>query len=124
MVNTESARDKKGPNKGLTDDVLAGAITRRPIILLGDVGVGKSIFLKHLFRVDAKDVLKQTTVFYVDFLRHSGLVEDVPDYIVDVISRTLQDDHGIDLQDRQFVRSVYKRSLQNLIAVSTVTSRA
>lgn len=111
VVKTESARDKKGPNKGLTDDVLAGAITRRPIILLGDVGVGKSIFLKHLFRVDAKDVLKQTTVFYVDFLRHSGLVEDVSDYIVDVISRTLQDDHGIDLQDRQFVRSVYKKEL-------------
>lgn len=111
VVNTESARDRKGPNTKLTDDVIAGAITRRPIVLVGDVGVGKSIFLKHLFRIDAKDILDRTIVFYVDFLRHSGLVEDVSDYIVNIVSSTLRDDHGHDITERGFVRAVYKKEL-------------
>ncbi|WJL97043.1 hypothetical protein QSU92_07715 [Microbacterium sp. ET2] len=111
VVNTESARDRRGPNSKLTDDVIAGAITRRPIVLVGDVGVGKSIFLKHLFRVDAKDILDRTIVFYVDFLKHSGLVEDVSDYIVTTVSSVLRDDHDIDVQERGFVRAVYKKEL-------------
>lgn len=111
VVNTESARDRKGPNSKLTDDMIAGAITRRPIVLVGDVGVGKSIFLKHLFRVDAKDILDRTIVFYVDFLKHSGLVEDVSEYIVTTVSSVLRDEHDVDVQERGFVRSVYKKEL-------------
>lgn len=111
QVNTESARERKGPNKNLTDDVIAGAITRRPIILLGDVGVGKSIFLKHLFRIESKDLLDKTVVFYVDFLKHSGLIDEVPDLVVQVVSDTLRTEHKIDISERQFVRSVYNKEL-------------
>lgn len=113
QVQTETARGRKGTSRTLTDDIIAGAITKRPIILLGDVGVGKSIFLKHLFRIEAKDLLDKTTVFYVDFLKHSGLIEDVPEHIVQVISKTLRESHDIDLNDRRFVRAVYNKEINS-----------
>lgn len=111
QVNTESARGKRGPNQNLAEDVIASAITRRPIILLGDVGVGKSIFLKHLFRIESKDLLDKTVVFYVDFLKHSGLIDDVPELIVQVVRETLRVDHKIDVNERRFVRSVYNKEI-------------
>ena len=111
QVKTESARGRKGPNESLTNDVVASALTRRPIVLLGDVGVGKSIFLKHLFRVEARELLDKTVVFYVDFLEHSGLFEDVPEHLVVSIASTLLDVHSIDMNDRDFVRSVYNREI-------------
>ncbi|WP_143337672.1 hypothetical protein [Dietzia sp. WMMA184] len=111
QVNTESARSRTGPSSDLVEDVIAGAITRRPIILLGDVGVGKSIFLKHLFRIESKDLLDKTTIFYVDFLKHAGLIEDVADQIVKVIDATLEETYGINTGDRQFVRAVYNKEI-------------
>lgn len=112
-VNTESARDRRGPNPNLTDGVIAGAIARRPIVLVGDVGVGKSIFLKHLFRVDVKDILDRTVVFYVDFLKHSGLVEDVSDYIVSAVAKGLLESLDLHIRERSFVRAVYKREIDD-----------
>lgn len=111
QAKTEPARSRKGTNRNLTNDVIAGAITKRPVILLGDVGVGKSMFLKHLFRIESKDLLDKTTVFYVDFLKHSGLRDDVLDQLVKVVTDTLRVDQGIDINEGTFVRSVYNREL-------------
>ncbi|WP_156748367.1 hypothetical protein [Mycobacterium sp. 1465703.0] len=111
QANIESAREKEGPNPHIKDDLIASAIVKRPIVLLGDVGVGKSIFLKHLFRVDATDLLDKTIIFYVDFLQHSGLVDDVPQHIVSSITETLRSSLNIETTDRNFVRSVYNREI-------------
>lgn len=107
QVATESAHTRRGVHPALRESVVANAMTRRPIVLLGDVGVGKSIFLKHFFRIEAKDMLDKTAVFYIDFLKHSGLLEDVPTHLETAISESLREAHGIDIQDRQFVRAVY-----------------
>jgi hypothetical protein len=111
QVNTESVTGKKGPNPAIKEDLLASALVKRPIILLGDVGVGKSIFLKHLFRIEASDLLDRTVVFYVDFLKHSGLVDDVPQHIVAAASDALTAFLAIDITDRDFVRSVYNHEI-------------
>ncbi|MFF3224205.1 hypothetical protein ACFYV7_15535 [Nocardia suismassiliense] len=113
QVNVESAGDRKGPNPRLRDDLLAGALIKRPIVLLGDVGVGKSIFLKHLFRIEATELLDKTIVFYVDFLKHSGLVDDVPQHVVSVISDTLEEKTAIEITQREFVRSVYNKEINS-----------
>jgi hypothetical protein len=110
-VNTEDARDRRGTNPHLKDDILAGALVKRPIILLGDVGVGKSIFLRHLFRIEASEILDRTVVFYVDFLKHSGLIDDVPNHIVNVVGDTLRESLGMELTDRDFVRAVYNQEI-------------
>ena len=111
QVNTEDATNKKGLSENLKKDILAGALVRRPIVLLGDVGVGKSMFLRHLFRVDKDQLVDNSTVIYVDFLNHSGLTDDVPGYLVDAIRTTLEDILDVDIIEGEFVRSVYNREI-------------
>lgn len=110
-VNTEDATTKKGLNENLRHDILAGALVRRPIVLLGDVGVGKSMFLRHLFRVDTDQLADQSLVIYVDFLNHSGLSDDVPNYLVDAIKSTIMSALQVDIEEGAFVRSVYNREI-------------
>ncbi|MFG1463487.1 hypothetical protein V5F77_11370 [Xanthobacter sp. DSM 24535] len=43
----------KGAKPQLTPEILSQAISNHPIALVGDVGVGKSSFLKHLMYVSA-----------------------------------------------------------------------
>lgn len=111
QVNTENATTRRGINDKLTQDILAGALVRRPIVLLGDVGVGKSMFLRHLFRIDTNQLQDNSTIFYVDFLRHSGLIDDVPQYLVQTIKDTLTNDLGVDIEEGSFVRSVYNHEI-------------
>jgi hypothetical protein len=54
----EPATNKKGVSTRLRADVVAASLGKRPILLVGDVGVGKSIFIRHLIRIDAREELK------------------------------------------------------------------
>lgn len=111
QVHVTDARDKKGPSKELEADMLAGSLTTRPIVLLGDVGVGKSIFLKNLFRLEAKEILSDTVVFYIDFLKHSGLDADVSSHIVEAVRRELEQSRSLDLEEDGLVRAVYNKEI-------------
>ncbi|MEU9840485.1 hypothetical protein AB0C69_14820 [Actinomadura sp. NPDC048032] len=110
-LQIKNVADKKGTTPSLKPEVLSAALTRRPVILLGDVGVGKTIFLKHLVRVDAADVLDNTVVIYVDFLRESFLLEDVRQYLVDTVTSAIDNDLNVDIYEARFVRAVYNREL-------------
>lgn len=111
QVQVSEARDKKGPTKELQHNLLPGSLTTRPIVLLGDVGVGKSIFLKHLFRLDAKEVLEDTVVFHIDFLNHSGLDADVSSHIVEAVRRELEVSRSLDIGEDKLVRAVYNAEI-------------
>ena len=112
QVNTEDARDKRGTNPRLRDDILAGALVKRPIILLGDVGVGKSIFLRHLFASKHLRFWTNCRVLCSRLLKHSGLINhDVPKHIVTVIAESSARTLGMELSDREFVRSSTIRKL-------------
>jgi hypothetical protein len=45
VPNLQAAGDKAGVSKELAGDLVAAAMKQRPVILLGDVGVGKTIFI-------------------------------------------------------------------------------
>ncbi|SET18458.1 P-loop NTPase family protein [Nonomuraea wenchangensis] len=98
-------------DRRLSGDLLASALTRRPLILLGDVGVGKTIFLKHFLRVDAADLLENASIFYIDFLRESALLDDVRQLIVNTIESTLENELGIEIKEANFVRAVYNKEI-------------
>jgi len=107
----ESVKSKKGTSTQLTSDLLASAMTRRPLILLGDVGVGKTIFLKHFLRVDAVDLLDNAAVFYVDFLKESSLLADVRALLISTMEAELEEQHDIDIYEASFVRAVYNKEI-------------
>lgn len=108
----ENVRDKTGVSKDLQADIAAAGLSRRPIILLGDVGVGKTIFLRHLIKIDARDVLKKGLVLYIDFGKEPALAADLRDFVVKRSIAILREEYGIDLEERNFVRGVYRGDIQ------------
>lgn len=110
-VTTAPARTKRGVNAQLSGDMVTAAMSRRPLILLGDVGVGKSMFVKHLIKIDAADTLDKSLVFYVNFGNEPALETDLEAYVHRRLTTQLLDTHGIDIFENAFVRAVYNREL-------------
>lgn len=107
----EGVRNKKGLAPSLKRNLVSGAISNKPIVILGDVGVGKTMFIKHLLRIEAAQELKTSLVFYVDFGRQPALQTELQQHIVDTVIEQLETEHGIDLMENNFVRAVYNSEL-------------
>ncbi|WP_426624288.1 P-loop NTPase fold protein [Leifsonia sp. McL0607] len=110
-IETEPLRGKKGLSPSFHGDLIAAAVTSKPIVLLGDVGVGKTMFIRHLLRVEASDELARSLVFYVDFAREPALQSALQEHIVDSIVEQLEGDYGYELFENKFVRAIYNSEL-------------
>lgn len=108
----QPARTKAGVAEELTSDVFAASITKRPVILLGDVGVGKTIFTRHFIKVEATDVLTSSFVMYIDFGDKPALATSLNEYVLGELQRQLLEEYGQDVHENGFVRSVYRPELQ------------
>lgn len=111
-VTAERAAGKSGVSSEFVRDTLASSLSHRSIILLGDVGVGKTTFIRHFVSIDASDVLQEAIVLYVDFGREPALTDELRSYAQESFIRQLYDDYGIDIDDRNFVHAVYRSDLQ------------
>lgn len=102
------AVDKGGKSSALHED----SLSRRPILLLGDVGVGKTTFIRHLMRIDAAALFAQAITFYIDLGTQATLAEDARVFILDEMERQLREVYQIDIQERNFVRGIYHLELE------------
>ncbi len=87
-------------------------LIRKPIVVLGRVGHGKSIFLQYLRRVHAVSELHNYVQIDIDFLDRPDSAAEVPEYIVRSIDRQLYHDYDIDIQSDEFARSVLNLELK------------
>lgn len=105
------ATDKRGTSTQLTADIIAASLSRRPILLVGDVGVGKTTFVKNLIKVEAKEEMKNAIVLYIDFGSKPAVAEELRSYTVGEITKQLREEYDIDLEDKQFVRGVHNQRI-------------
>src|SRR3989304_482286 len=91
----------------LTPEIMAEALSRRPIVLIGDVGVGKTSFLKHLMYVSAFDEFQRAIYVYIDLGSQAALEHDLKDFILAEIERQLLDRYNVDVNESHFVKGVY-----------------
>jgi len=98
--------------KGLNPELLAKGLSKRPLLLIGDVGVGKTMFIKHLYQIEAADTFEDTLVFYIDFGTQPTLEKDIEHFIYTEIQSQLKDKHGIDIYARNFIRAVLHLDIQ------------
>ena len=109
-VEHEAVESKKGLTPSLTQDMLAAAASRRPIVLLGDVGVGKTTFIQRLVHVDAEEVFENTITLYID-LGSTTTLTTLDSFIVDEGIRQLRDRYEVDVDEAELVESVYNGAL-------------
>lgn len=105
-----SVKARKGKDL-FTPELLAEAISSKPIILLGDVGVGKSSFIKHLKFVSAHEEFRRAIYIYVDLGFRGTLSDSLANLVLSSVEATLLDEHDIDIFANEFVRRVYKKDL-------------
>lgn len=107
------------PEKGetaLTPDILAEAISHRPIVLIGDVGVGKTSFLKHLMHISALEEFQRGVYVYIDLGSQAALEFDIKQFVLNEIERQLGDRYGIDVNEAKFVRGIYNKEVTSFRA--------
>ncbi|MFZ0034750.1 MAG: hypothetical protein WAK60_07170 [Sedimentisphaerales bacterium] len=97
---------------GITTELLAESITRRPILLIGDIGVGKTTFIRNLITVEAAKLLENGIVLHIDLGSKGSLRKDLRELILDEIYRQLNENYNIDIYERNFVRGIYNIQLQ------------
>ncbi len=112
-VTTDSARDGGVLSEGLRVEVTAASLGRRPLILLGDVGVGKSIFIRHFIRIDARDVMDRSIVLHINFGGEPALATDLRGFVMERFIEQLRGDYDIDVENDKFVRAVYPHEMRS-----------
>jgi GTPase SAR1 family protein len=117
MLNEEegpeaaAAATKKGVTPSLTQDMLAAAAASRPIVLLGDVGVGKTTFIQRLVYVEAPELFQNAFTIYIDF-GASTTLGDLGTFVIEESARQLRARHDVDIEDIDFVEDVYREDLR------------
>ena len=102
---------KRGLSEELATDVLAASLKRRAIILLGDVGVGKTIFIRNLVKIVGREIFEKAISLYIDFGKEPALAGDLENFVLRRCAAQLLKDHKIDIEENNFVRGVYHSEL-------------
>ncbi len=107
----QSVRGGSQDRFGLSPEAVAEALGRRPIVIIGDVGVGKTSFIRNLIYVKAADEMRDAIFLYIDLGSQANLGQDIHEFLIHDIERQLLEDHAVDLFDDNFVRGVYHGEL-------------
>lgn len=93
------------------DAELETALSTRPIVVLGDVGVGKTSFFENLaFQIE--DYQKANTIFLHINLGQKGTIAiDLRDFIISEIKQLLRSNYGINIDSEAFARSAHHKSI-------------
>lgn len=112
-VHIEDAVQKKGLSKELKE-IFSNSLSRRPILLVGDVGAGKSSFIRNLIKVEAETVFEKSICFLVNLGSEVVITNNIKDSIIEQMYVKLESNYGIDIEEDFFVRGTYYNEIQKL----------
>jgi GTPase SAR1 family protein len=100
----------------INDPTLAMAISSRPVVVIGDVGVGKTSFFENLF--EHLDVSEQANTYFihVDLGVKANLASDVKSFVMLEIPTILKRRYNVDIEKKEFVNSIYHEELKDFDA--------
>lgn len=102
----EQIASKKGLSSDLVE-LFANSLSKRPILLIGDVGVGKSTFIDNLLLVEAPNVFEKSITFKIDLGSKAIISLDLKEAVLKIIKQQLIDIYNIDITEDNFVRHAY-----------------
>lgn len=92
-------------------DALISATGSRPIVVIGDVGVGKTSFFENLFLSLGGSESSDSYFIHIDLGIKANLAEDLKEYVLDEIPAVLKNRYSIDIEDAEFVTAIYHQDL-------------
>ena len=92
------------------DPQLIAAMSNRPIVLLGDVGAGKTIFIQNLIHVEGREVFKNALTLYIDFGSEPTFADDLASHASRAIESQLLG-LGVDIEEDSFVSAVLRAEI-------------
>ena len=108
----EQVANKKGISSDLIE-LFANSLSKRPILLVGDVGVGKSTFIDNLSLVEAPKVFEKSLTFKIDLGSKAIITLDVRKAIINLLKDQLRNVYKVDISEDNFVRNAYYIELEN-----------
>lgn len=96
----------------ISDGGLLGATSNKPIILLGDVGVGKTSFFENLMMGLSEEKTSNTITLHLNLGTKANLTKSVKDFVLDAIPEYLSTLYGISILDAKFAESVLSKELE------------
>lgn len=81
----------------------------RPIVVLGDVGVGKTSFFENLF-LHIGDTSK-SYIININLGIRANLSDDLKNYILNAIPESLRENYSVDIDEASFVKTIYNDEL-------------
>ncbi len=93
---------------------LAHLPSERPFVVLGEVGRGKSSFLKYLRFVAVKEYLNNYLQIELNFVDRPDKATEIPNFVYSEIERQLREFYNIDINENKFVRGVLHSDLMRL----------
>lgn len=84
----------------------------KPILFLGDVGVGKSTFIERLFLIDYREQVDSMIIVRVDLADKPSRSSDLAETVFSEIDATLNDHYDIDIRSNEFLNAIYHGELK------------
>lgn len=102
---------RRGKQAKIVDPTALGAATSRPIVVLGDVGVGKTSFFENMFYSLDNEQKRNTVFIHINLGLRATLSEDVKSYILREIPRGIKNAAAIDIRSLDFAEAIYQEEL-------------
>ncbi len=112
-VVSATIKSKVGEENNLNPEFIIKGVSARPIILIGDVGAGKTTFIQNLATVIAKDEFEKAIFIRVDLGSRATLTQHVGDTVVTEIENQLAQKYDIDINDFSLIKSVHSLKIKN-----------
>ncbi len=103
----EQATTKRGTSTSLTNFTNF----KKPILIIGEIGVGKTTFLEHLFLVEFEHEKNKLVTIRIDLGDKPSEASDLPKTAFDAVQDTLNSDYCINISSDTLLRRVYKKEL-------------
>ena len=101
-------KDKKGQ---ISNDIFASSLAKRPVVLIGDVGVGKTSFIKNLILREAAEEFKKSIWIYIDLGTTSFLDTPLKELIPEKIKSDLLEKYEININSSSNIKYIYEKDI-------------
>lgn len=95
----------------LNDPTLTSAAGSRPIVVIGDVGVGKTSFFENLFESLESAEKANTYFIHINLGIKANLSADIKSYVLSEIPAILKNKYMVDIDTADFANAIYHKDL-------------